>query len=128
MSFPQKKFTKADGVVLALLILLCAVSFFVSFLPRGNADSFTVTTPDGVETYSLAEDRSFVVESNGISLEVTVYDRSVSVVSSTCPDHVCVQTGRISRSGQSIVCIPARVVIEITGGGGADESEDFIVG
>ena len=126
MSFPQKKFTKTDAVVLALLVLLCAALFIGLFFPRGNASSFTVTTPDGVKTYSLSREQSFEVQSNGVTLTVTVGGGAVSVTSSTCPDHICEQTGKISRRGQSIVCIPARVVIEIVGGGESDE--DFIVG
>ena len=32
-----------------------------------------------------------------------------------CPDQICVKTGSISRSGQSIVCAPNRVVVTVTG-------------
>ena len=32
-----------------------------------------------------------------------------------CPDKVCVKTGKIKNPGQTIVCLPHRTVIEITG-------------
>ena len=32
-----------------------------------------------------------------------------------CPDKVCVKTGKIKSPGQTVVCLPHRVVIEITG-------------
>ena len=32
-----------------------------------------------------------------------------------CPDKVCVKTGKIKKPGQTIVCLPHRTVIEITG-------------
>ncbi len=40
----------------------------------------------------------------------------VCVVHSDCPGQDCVHTGRITRSGQSIVCLPEQVVIQLTGG------------
>ena len=40
---------------------------------------------------------------------------SVRVSSSDCPGQDCVHTGAISRAGQSIVCLPAQVVISLVG-------------
>ena len=127
MSHPQKKITPLDAIVFGTLLAACIVSFAVMFFPRSQARSFTVSTPDGTESYSLSDDTVFTVISNGVTLEVTVSGGEVSVTDSDCPDRICVKTGRISKDGQSIVCIPARVVIRITGEGG-DGDEDFIVG
>jgi len=33
----------------------------------------------------------------------------------SCPDQVCVRTGRLSKSGQGAVCLPAKVTIQVTG-------------
>jgi len=33
-----------------------------------------------------------------------------------CPDGLCVGMGKISRSGQSIICLPHKVVVDIVGG------------
>ena len=32
-----------------------------------------------------------------------------------CPDRLCVKQGRIKKVGESIVCLPHKVVIEIVG-------------
>ena len=40
---------------------------------------------------------------------------SVRVSDSDCPGQDCVHTGPISRAGQSIVCLPAQVVISLVG-------------
>jgi hypothetical protein len=42
---------------------------------------------------------------------------AVRIIESTCPDKICVRTGWISRPGQSIVCLPNRVVVRIEGSG-----------
>ena len=38
--------------------------------------------------------------------------------SSTCKNQICVEHGKISLKGDSIVCLPNRVVVEIEGEGG----------
>ena len=40
------------------------------------------------------------------------------VAASDCPGQDCVHTGTITRAGQSIVCLPEQVVVQLTGGGG----------
>ena len=69
-------------------------------------------------------DATFAVEGN-YPLTVAVSGGKVWIAESTCPGGDCVQQGAVSRSGESIVCLPARVTVAITGGSG---SADVIVG
>ena len=46
---------------------------------------------------------------------------------SDCPTQDCVHTGAISRAGQSIVCLPAQVVVHLEGASVPD-APDAIVG
>ena len=46
---------------------------------------------------------------------VEIEDGSVRVISSPCPEKICVKTGRISKPGQWIACLPNRVFISIRG-------------
>lgn len=39
----------------------------------------------------------------------------VQILDADCPDKVCVKDGSISKPGQSLVCLPNRVVVEIKG-------------
>ena len=50
---------------------------------------------------------------------------SVRVSDSDCPGQDCVHTGAISRAGQSIVCLPAQVVISLVG---ASSDVDAVLG
>lgn len=43
------------------------------------------------------------------------YDKDgAKVLSSPCPDKVCIHQGRINHSGQTIACVPEKVLITIT--------------
>ena len=125
MSEPSRKTTFFDGLIAVVILLILCLILFLLFHQPQKAVFFSVETPDGKETYSLNENRSLTVNSNGITLMISVKNGAVEVCEADCPDKVCVQTGKISSVGRSIVCIPARVVIEIIGG---DEDEDFTVG
>lgn len=124
---PQKRMTRADIVVFVAITAVLVLLLLRAFVWDDLGSSFTVTTPDGAESYSLSADAVIDVESNGVHLTVEVKNGAVSVVSADCPDHTCKNSGTISSSGEAIVCVPARVVIEITKGGDAHD-EDFIIG
>ena len=70
------------------------------------------------------EERTFT--GNGYTLHVALTAEGVWVERSDCPTQDCVHTGHISRSGQSIVCLPARVVIQLEGG--TDSGVDAVIG
>ncbi len=44
---------------------------------------------------------------------VQVETGKISMYSATCPDHICMKTGAISKPGETIVCLPHKVVITI---------------
>ncbi len=46
---------------------------------------------------------------------VVIENGAVRVAEADCPDQVCVHTGAISGPGETIVCLPNRLLIEITG-------------
>ncbi len=124
---PKKRLTRAD--VILIVILVCLTVFLLVrplLFPGDSGGYFTVTTPEGSTTYTLSDNTTFTVSSRGITLTVEVDDGCVSVTGSDCPDKVCKSTGKISRAGEAIVCIPAETVIKIGEGGTSDE--DFIVG
>lgn len=50
------------------------------------------------------------------------------VLLSDCPTQDCVHTGIITRGGQSIVCLPARIIIRLEGGMAEDGGVDAVLG
>ena len=113
-----------DLIAAAVPLIASAIIIAVMLLrPAGN--TVTVRTDSGSYEYPLSGDRVIETVSNGIRLRIVIEGGRVCVEEAECPDKICVRTGEISRVGQSIVCVPAEVVIRITGEG---SDEDFIVG
>lgn len=48
-------------------------------------------------------------------LTIEMTPEGVRVAQSDCPGGDCVRTGTITRAGQSIVCLPEQVVVQLTG-------------
>lgn len=55
-------------------------------------------------------------------------ESGLCVAASNCPTQDCVHTGIIARSGQSIVCLPARIIIRLEGGTADPDGVDAVLG
>ena len=114
---PELKPTKYDTLV-ALAVLLLAFALGARYRPaRADAGTLTVVvTADGaaLDRFALG-DAERVYPNNGYTLRVAATEEGVRVAESDCPAHDCVRTGTVSRAGQSIVCLPARVIVTLEG-------------
>ena len=136
---------KYDLIVVAAVLALAAllgVRFWLPSEPESGA-LLAVVEIDGAEvdrfTLAQAAEETRTYTNNGVTLTVApcatvkrdaetrtqTETAGVRVVSSDCPTQDCVHTGQISRAGQSIVCLPAHIVITLAG---ADADYDLITG
>lgn len=108
---------KADIALFIVLILIGLGLSWWSAASGSQGQKVTVSV-DGrlYGTYSLMEDQTVEVRHNGHLNKITIKDASVQMSYSDCRNQVCVKDGKISRTNQSIVCLPNKVVVEITGG------------
>jgi hypothetical protein len=53
---------------------------------------------------------------DGMVNVIEVSGKQIHMKSASCPDQICVNMGFRSQSGSPIVCLPAKIVIEIKGG------------
>ena len=111
------------GVTLAALGLLAW--FLLSF--SGQTATTAQVYLDGrlIRELSLSEDGTAEIEGEYLN-EITVRDGKIAVTRSTCPGEDCVHSGWISGPGRSIVCLPNRMEIRLTGGG-AEPEVDAVV-
>ena len=84
------------------------------------AGAVSLSSESGTAVYPLHEAGEYTVSSAGYTLTVRVENGTVRVSESNCPGGDCVRTGAVSRVGQSIVCMPGRVVVKIIGEESAD--------
>jgi hypothetical protein len=46
---------------------------------------------------------------------INISDGYARIAEADCPDKLCVKDGMISKPGQSLVCLPNKVVVEVKG-------------
>ncbi len=103
-----------DAAVIAA-VLLCAVLMIFVHVENTQSDTVTVRTETDVFRYPLPQKGSYTFHSAGYTLTLTLSGNEVYVSASDCPGGDCMHTGVIRKSGQSIVCMPARTVITLAG-------------
>ena len=107
------------ALLLGLLLLAVGVFFFSRALaPAGQS---VLVEQNGETVFRAAlgeitEPKTLFV--NGTEIEIT--REGARFLSSGCPDKVCVKSGLLTRAGESAICLPNRVSLRLTGGGGAD--------
>ncbi len=112
--------SKTWGILLAVVLFLCVGAAVLMMLPGEKADTAEIWSEGKLlKRVSLAESRSFTVETERGSNVVTVRDGKIAVTEATCPDHYCVRRG-FCDSGGSIVCLPNRLEIRFISGGDVD--------
>ncbi len=106
-----------DIIVIAALLLLCLVIFLTSLPSQGKYVAEAVVTVNGEEygRYPLSTDCEITVEQNGYVNIIEIKDGAVRVRSADCPDRTCVNQGWITRGGEVIVCLPAKLTVTLEG-------------
>ena len=112
------KLRKADLILLAGVLAAGAVLAAVLLLRTSGGGTVQVRVAGAVTAgYPLDRDASYTITgANGGTNLLIIEDGTARVEEASCPDGVCVHTGRIRRNGQSIVCLPNQVVVEIVSG------------
>ena len=112
------KMRKNDLILLAAIVLLAGVVYLALTLTRSGG-AYAVVTVSGAEVgrYSLSEDQTVRIGS-GDSYNILVIENGTARISeASCPDKLCVGQGAKKYDGESIICLPNKVVVEIVGGG-----------
>lgn len=118
-SQPELKPKPLDALV-ALAVLLLGVA--AAWLAYGGENSGALTAivkhrgqvVARVELSSLTEEKTVSID-GAYHLTVTLDRTGAAVTDSDCPGQDCLHTGRITRSGQSIVCLPEQVIVTLEG-------------
>lgn len=118
-SSPSLRPKPLDALVAAAVIALAVVTALLFYGPRAGAGQLTaVITQHGqtVRTVALTGlDKELVIplDDGTYHLTVRVSGDAAYIADSDCPGQDCVHTGAITRAGQSIVCLPAQVVVSL---------------
>lgn len=100
-----------EAIVLSALLLVGALSFVFVELFSSPGNTVTVTVDGEIfGEYSLFVDAVYEIGEGNI---LTVSGGEAFMSFADCPDKTCVNMGKISKTGEKIICLPNRVSAEI---------------
>ena len=98
--------------ILAAGLLLTAVLLGIFLFAGKEEGTWAVVTIDGTEYGSYALDKEQTIDL-GTGNHLEIRGGEIRMTEADCPDQICVSRGLIRKSGQSIVCLPHRLVIRL---------------
>lgn len=112
-----KRKRRNDGIFIAVLLVLVSLGGAAFYFLRAPGDTVTVTVDKKLYgTYSLDTDTTVEIrtaDNETAYNRLVIRDGEAYVEEANCPDGICAAHKPISREGESIVCLPHRVVITV---------------
>ncbi|MCD7883566.1 MAG: NusG domain II-containing protein [Lachnospiraceae bacterium] len=109
---------KTDIKLILAVCILCAVFFIWRTLTQNEGKSVVVEVNGTIwGTYSLSKDQTIEINDTNV---LVIKDGEAYMAEASCPDGLCISQGHISVAGTMIVCLPNRVVVQVTD----DEDDD----
>lgn len=108
---------KNDWILIGVIVCISAVFFGWHFLkPEEDAAVVEITVNgEAFAEYPLEKEQAQVVEI-GSTNKLVIQGGRAEMTWADCPDQICVRHTAISRAGESIICLPNKVVVSIVGG------------
>ena len=129
------KVKKWDVIIISLFVIASFIPALIFTLQaRADSGGYYVEIKVQGELYETSQltghtgREEIRIETDlGVNI-VEIIDEKVGMYEADCPDKVCYSPEYISRPGETIVCLPNRVVIEVKGEKPDADDEDIITG
>lgn len=120
-----------DGIIIVLLILLSFLPLVLFSLKQaGLSDTVTYEAKISVDgktlkTFPLKKGQGTLTyryeDEDGDYNLIEVVDDKIHITEANCGDLVCVRQGFIEKSGDTIVCLPHKLLIEVIASDGSED-------
>lgn len=109
---------KWDWVIIIMLIVISLIPLGIILKNENFQGDYYVLISVNGEDYEKLElnkenDEVIRIENGNYVNEICINGREVYMKETNCPDRVCSRQGKISKVGESIVCLPNKIFIEI---------------
>lgn len=121
----EKKTRKNDIVLITVILAAAAVSYIgiKGYQRASTKEPVAVVTVEDIEYGRFPLDTDITEKiglPDGAYNMLVIKDGRADITEASCPDGICVNHRAISRQGETIVCLPNKVVVEIENGEESD--------
>jgi hypothetical protein len=108
---------KNDFILIGTVVILTLICIIVFVLFAKKGETVKIIVDGKTEyTYNLGDNIETVVltgENEEFNNTVVIKKGKAYVESANCPDKICVAHNAISKEGQTIVCLPHKLVVAV---------------
>ena len=110
----MSKKTRNDIIFVLCILVVLAISIAVMIITRTSGDTVIINI-DGkkVHEFPLNENLTFSIKSQNGYNDHIIEDGVAYIANASCPDGICKDHRPISGEGESIICLPNKVVVEV---------------
>lgn len=104
----MKTLKKGDIILITILLFISIIGLIAFF---NKSAQTVIVKSDNKTVYSgkLNVDKEIKLTHN----TVVVKNNKAFMKCSDCKNQICVKTGKITKSGETVICLPNKVIIEI---------------
>lgn len=119
---------KADFIIIGVVAVIVSVLAFFLYFVNADSGSVVIVEKDGevIETLSLEQDAERVYEFDGETNTLVIEDGKAKITDANCPDGICSQHKSINKSGESIICLPHKLVVTVSNDKENDDDIDAV--
>lgn len=106
----MKKLKRFD-IILIISLLFVSLALFIIFGLIKKQGNRVIIKQNNAVVYrgELSNNREISLKHNTVKIK----NGEVFMQSADCKNQICVKTGKISKSGETIICLPNKVIVEI---------------
>lgn len=120
------KISKLEISIWAGILCIAAVLLLIVIKTSEDGDYVQVRIDGKVtDTYSLKDSGTYPIEGSGENILV-IEDGKAYIKEADCPDKLCIKQGKIQKVGQSLICLPNKVVVEVISMEQKDDGVDAV--
>ena len=118
---------KKDIILIAAVLVIALISFAAIKMTQKDGKEVVVTVK-GEEVYktSISKDQIYKIPVKNGTNTMQIKDGKVTMKEADCRDQICADHKAIEKSGEPIVCLPHKVVIEIKSENGKEQELDGV--
>lgn len=119
---------KADFIIIGVVAVIVGVLAFFLYFVNADSGSVVIVEKNGevIETLSLEQDAERVYEFDSETNTLVIEDGKAKITDANCPDGICSQHKSINKSGESIICLPHKLVVTVSNDKENDDDIDAV--
>ena len=111
----NKKVGKIDRFIWIGILVVAGILCFLYYWNREDGEVIQVRVNGAVQAeYALNEEGTYEIKgTDGGKNLLEIKDGKARIREADCPDKLCVKQGKIHKVGDSLICLPHKVVVEV---------------